>query len=476
MFFLSSTQALWTTIGIMLLAIQVIVFIHELGHYIVAKYNKVRIAEFAVGMGPVLFSFRRKGTTYSFRIFPVGGYVAVLSKSVIEEIDRIKKTDLSPNELEYVNQKLRGLSLNDDYSWQKPIESLTWGKKAWFAAMGVIFNVISAFLLLTITYTTVGKPVETQESLVFINSVNDDEKMAKLSSMGLESRDSKHPYFSFDTHSQKNSLFANPEDYIEKNIDIELTDWIYQDKLNDSDSIFVTGLSFGEPNDPNGYTIRVSSNSKASVDFDFNWATSLNFHASLKGFYTLEETEITKTYNDPDKEEEIMSPIPKNTWYFMLSPYQLIESNLKIMLVNVEPTTSTFNKEAVLVNYFVGEAFLEASTDIWSYFVDSWIFVADFFTFGAASKAIGMEASFITNINLSYWIFTILNMMILLSIVLGAFNILPIPPLDGWKIGEAFYFKLSGGKEIPTELNAKLSRIGWTVIMVLFVTSFFVLF
>ncbi len=55
----------------------VIIFVHELGHFLVAKACGVRVNEFALGMGPKIFSFGKKETTYSLRLFPLGGFCAM---------------------------------------------------------------------------------------------------------------------------------------------------------------------------------------------------------------------------------------------------------------------------------------------------------------------------------------------------------------------------------------------------------------
>ena len=54
-----------------------IVFFHELGHFLLAKKNKIDVDEFAVGMGPALFQKTYKGTGYSIRLLPIGGYCAM---------------------------------------------------------------------------------------------------------------------------------------------------------------------------------------------------------------------------------------------------------------------------------------------------------------------------------------------------------------------------------------------------------------
>ena len=50
-----------------------VVFIHELGHFLLAKLNGIRVDEFALGMGPKLFGFTKGDTTYCIRMLPIGG-------------------------------------------------------------------------------------------------------------------------------------------------------------------------------------------------------------------------------------------------------------------------------------------------------------------------------------------------------------------------------------------------------------------
>ena len=54
-----------------------LVFIHELGHFLVAKWCKVKVKEFAIGFGPVLFSKQGKETKYQIRAIPLGGFVSM---------------------------------------------------------------------------------------------------------------------------------------------------------------------------------------------------------------------------------------------------------------------------------------------------------------------------------------------------------------------------------------------------------------
>ena len=58
----------------------VIIFFHELGHFLFAKLNGIYVNEFAVGMGPTIVSFKKKETKYSLKAIPMGGYCMMLGE------------------------------------------------------------------------------------------------------------------------------------------------------------------------------------------------------------------------------------------------------------------------------------------------------------------------------------------------------------------------------------------------------------
>ncbi len=70
-----------------LLLMGVLVFVHELGHYLTARLCGVTIHEFSIGMGKRLggFTSKKTGIQYSFRLLPIGGYVAMAGED--EEVD-----------------------------------------------------------------------------------------------------------------------------------------------------------------------------------------------------------------------------------------------------------------------------------------------------------------------------------------------------------------------------------------------------
>src|SRR5881394_421798 len=70
-----------TDIFAALIVLGIIVVIHELGHFLVAKFFKIRVDTFSIGFGPRLVGFRRGETDYRISAFPLGGYVRMAGES-----------------------------------------------------------------------------------------------------------------------------------------------------------------------------------------------------------------------------------------------------------------------------------------------------------------------------------------------------------------------------------------------------------
>ncbi|MBE6530305.1 MAG: RIP metalloprotease RseP [Ruminococcaceae bacterium] len=87
-----------------LLIFGVLIFIHELGHFLVARAFGVQILEFAIGMGPKLFSFvsKKSGTRYSLRLIPIGGFVSMLGENGMEAVQGAQKVNPGSNQGESI--------------------------------------------------------------------------------------------------------------------------------------------------------------------------------------------------------------------------------------------------------------------------------------------------------------------------------------------------------------------------------------
>lgn len=70
-----------------ILIFELIIFVHEGGHCIAAKLSGVKVNEFALGMGPKIFSFQKGETVYSLRLFPIGGFCSMEGEDSETETD-----------------------------------------------------------------------------------------------------------------------------------------------------------------------------------------------------------------------------------------------------------------------------------------------------------------------------------------------------------------------------------------------------
>lgn len=96
----SGIAAMWGTVWpylVMFGGFSVIVFIHELGHFAVAKWAGVRVDKFAVGFGREILGFTKGETRYSLNILPLGGYVKMLGQEDFDDKAEELKYKDNPN-------------------------------------------------------------------------------------------------------------------------------------------------------------------------------------------------------------------------------------------------------------------------------------------------------------------------------------------------------------------------------------------
>ena len=110
---------------LLIIVLGILILVHEVGHFLVARKNKVFIYEFAIGMGPIIFSKKGKdGVLYSIRAFPIGGFCQMAGE-VLEDDDEVPKDQF------LCNKK----------AWQRTIILLA----------GVFFNVLLALVFFFIS-------------------------------------------------------------------------------------------------------------------------------------------------------------------------------------------------------------------------------------------------------------------------------------------------------------------------------------
>lgn len=92
-----------------ILGFSLLIIVHELGHFIVAKLNGIKVEEFSIGMGPEIFSKKGKETQYSLRLFPIGGYVKMLGE---EEESDDERSFSAKSPLRRITVILAGVTMN----------------------------------------------------------------------------------------------------------------------------------------------------------------------------------------------------------------------------------------------------------------------------------------------------------------------------------------------------------------------------
>jgi len=142
-----------------LIVIGVIIFVHELGHFLAAKSVGMRVEKFSLGFPPKLKSFHHKGTEYSISAIPLGGYVKIAG--MVDE-------SLDPNAV---------TGAPWEFQSKKP-----W-QKIWVLCAGVMMNALLAFILFTVITKINGVP---QEGPVIVGGV---EAGRPAETVGLQAED-----------------------------------------------------------------------------------------------------------------------------------------------------------------------------------------------------------------------------------------------------------------------------------------------
>lgn len=135
----------------------IIVLVHEYGHFLLARVNGITVVEFAIGMGPTLASFTRKGTKFSLKLLPLGGACMFEGEDGIEsgKVPKVKeKDDNSENVTEEVvlqEEAKRSGAFPDANVWAR-ISTVV---------AGPIFNIILAYIfaMIMLSFTTSMKPI-----------------------------------------------------------------------------------------------------------------------------------------------------------------------------------------------------------------------------------------------------------------------------------------------------------------------------
>src|SRR5437588_3858882 len=129
-------------VGVFLLVLTILVFVHEFGHYWIARRNGVKIEVFSIGFGPEIFGWwDRAGTRWKFSAIPLGGYVKMFGDSDASSglpIARLGQLTDAEREVSFHCKRL--------------------GQRAAIVAGGPIANFVFAIVVLALLFMTYGQP------------------------------------------------------------------------------------------------------------------------------------------------------------------------------------------------------------------------------------------------------------------------------------------------------------------------------
>ncbi len=112
-----------------LIVLGVLIFVHELGHFLFAKWMGVGVLKFSLGFGPKLIGWKKGETEYVISIFPLGGYVKMIGQEDLKV--------QSPDEISEEDKER-------SFMHKSP------AKRAAIVAAGPVFNLLLAFVIFTI--------------------------------------------------------------------------------------------------------------------------------------------------------------------------------------------------------------------------------------------------------------------------------------------------------------------------------------
>jgi regulator of sigma E protease len=126
-----------------LIVLTILVFVHELGHYLIARYNKVKIEVFSIGFGPELFGWNDSaGTRWKISAIPLGGYVRFFG-----DADASSRPDA--NSLDKMNSEEKSMSLH----------SKRVGQRMAVAVAGPMANFLFAIAIFSGLFVIKGEPI-----------------------------------------------------------------------------------------------------------------------------------------------------------------------------------------------------------------------------------------------------------------------------------------------------------------------------
>ncbi len=404
------------TILYFIIGLSVLIFIHELGHFIAAKIFGVYVYEFSLFMGPKLFQFKIGETKYTLRCLPIGGYCSMAGEQD-SQAERNENEIKQENEIidiednqEIVEKKKKKVEEPlPDVPFERTLLGIKNWKKLIIMAAGAFLNIVLCYVLMVAYFCTIPtSKINVKENSFFYNN--------ELRS-GEEIRKMYVEFYEGDTYDKDDKEELHLTVYLEdistyRNIDIVYDggyDYLY-DRIKEKYPEF------------SGFPTELTQR------FRFEMADGKTYSATRDYHVVINED---KTAVDP-------------TSYPKLSELGISSANAKLPFFQaLGRAGATEGEMATLIYKSLGSLFTKEGIS-------------------NVAGPVGMYSIAKTYMEEGFMYFVYFLAMI--SVNLGIMNLLPFPALDGGKI-VITVCEMITRKKMPAKIEGVLNLIGFALLI-----------
>ncbi len=434
-----------TTIALILIGVllfELIIFIHEFGHFITAKKSGIKVNEFSLGMGPKIFSFGKGETKYSLRIFPIGGFCAMEGED--EE---------SPEPRAFNNAKV----------WKRMIVVIA----------GAVMNIILGFVLMFVVvvqqdaYTSTEVQSFPATSFSSCTGLQSGDVIKEINGYGIStSMDFNYPISTAELKTVDGSTLEIYKEDCGNNL-YNMAVSLVQDKnnkLSDEQVSKVNELLSKSTNE----IVKAKSKEDAFYVYE-NYYKEINDACGIKDYKVekIVEKETRKRYTADilvvrNGEEKLL----KNVQFFTYTTKDNSDPQVSIDFY-VKPIEKTFGS-------VISQTFKQTISTCKMIYASLGGLLTGKFGLKDMSGPIGI-ASAVTTVaseSLSSGFMSAVNsiiyVMMIITVNLGLFNMLPFPALDGGRF-VFLIIEAIRGKSVPRKVEAIVNGIGMGLLILLMI-------
>lgn len=434
-----------TTIALILIGVllfELIIFIHEFGHFITAKKSGIKVNEFSLGMGPKIFSFGKGETKYSLRIFPIGGFCAMEGED--EE---------SPEPRAFNNAKV----------WKRMIVVIAG------AVMNIIFGLVLMFVVVVQQDAYSSTEVQSFPATSFSSctGLQSGDVIKEINGYGIStSMDFNYPISTAELKTVDGSTLEIYKEDCGNNL-YNMAVSLVQDKnnkLSDEQVSKVNELLSKSTNE----IVKAKSKEDAFSVYE-NYYKEINDACGIKDYKVekIVEKETRKRYTadilvERNGEEKLL----KNVQFFTYTTKDNSDPQVSIDFY-VKPIEKT-------IGSVLSQTFKQTISTCKMIYASLGGLLTGKFGLKDMSGPIGI-ASAVTTVaseSLSSGFMSAVNsiiyVMMIITVNLGLFNMLPFPALDGGRF-VFLIIEAIRGKSVPRKVEAIVNGIGMGLLILLMI-------